>query len=62
MIYTLQKYCETFKVNGKKVSKYTIKRRLLRGQLPSGHIHVRGSGKTGEHLIEVIESNKVVQA
>ncbi|MBE3084924.1 MAG: hypothetical protein IMZ64_01745 [Bacteroidetes bacterium] len=62
MIYTLKKYSETFKINGKKVSKYTVKRRLLKGQLPSGHIHVRGSGKTGEHLIEVIETNKLVKA
>jgi hypothetical protein len=50
MIYTLSEYSKAFLFGNKKVSCYTVRRRLLKGMLPSNH---KVSKKGGTYIIEV---------
>lgn len=58
MIYTLKEYSKVFLFGNKRVSCYTIKRRILKGMLPSDHKVRKLPGKRGAYIIEV--SGKVL--
>jgi hypothetical protein len=56
MIYTLSEYSKTFLCGKKKVSKQTIIRRIINGQLPTNHIPYKlPVRKDGAWVIEVRE-------
>lgn len=56
-IYTPSEYSKLFSFGNKFVSAMTIKRRCLKGMLPSNHIAKKLPGKTGGWVIEIEKKN-----
>ena len=55
MVLTVKEYAAMFPCGGKRVSSNTIRRKAIKGMLPSNHKARRLAGKTGLWVIEILD-------
>ena len=52
MLYTLSQYRTAFPIKNKKVSVETIRRRIIKGLIPTNHKAIKLPGKRGAYIID----------